>query len=927
MAMRQNLGLLTQDILLSVTTLSFDIAALELYLPIIVGARLMIISREIATDGVALHEQLNLSNVTLMQATPATWRMLIASGWTGNKNLKVLCGGEALDYHLAKQLLQNSQQVWNLYGPTETTIWSAIYPLNLSSISQEKFTYISIGRPLANTQFYVLDSQFNPVPIGVNGELYIAGLCVARGYLKRPELTAERFIPNPFSTNKAQQNRLYKTGDIVRYLPDGNIEYLGRLDHQVKIRGFRIELGEIEAALSDYKNIREAIVVVRSEETGDQRLIVYYTRQNISQESEKKAITTQELRLFLEDKLPRYMIPSIFVELEAFPLTPNGKVDRRALVAIEAQLTTTQKIKPQTAVEEILVGIWENILNRQGIGITQNFFELGGHSLLATRVVSQIRQIFKIEFPLRYLFDFPTIAELDKEINRLTKNQLKSPISSIQPISRSSDLPLSFAQQRQWFLSLFDQNNPFDNIPIAIELKGTLNVNIIKQTFSEVIRRHEVLRTAFQTLDGKPKLVISERSELQLPIIDLSQLNETQQKSQTHQFLLTESLQYFDLNVSPLLRTNLLRLNDKEHLLILTIHHIISDGWSMSLLLHEISTLYQAFCNQKPSPLEELPIQYVDFANWQRQWLQDEVLENQLSYWRQQLQNAPTLSELPTDRIRPSVQTFQGASYTFKISQQQLEGLKIFSQQSGSTLFITLLTAFYTLIHRYTGNEDIIIGSPIANRNRAEIEKLICFFVNTLALRVNLSGNPSFEELLQRVRQVSLDAYAHQDIPFEQLLEQLNIPRSLSYTPLFQIMFVLQNSPIKAIEISDLSWNPIDIPRKTAKFDLTLSITETDEQLIGSLEYNTDLFKPQTISRLAEHFQNLLEAIIANPEQNISEFNLLNQDEEKLVIVKWNQTQTNYPREACIHQLFEQQVKQYPDAIALTYNEQQITYK
>ncbi|MEA5517932.1 non-ribosomal peptide synthetase [Limnoraphis robusta] len=927
-AMRQKPGLLPEDIVFSVTTLSFDIAALELYLPIILGARLIIISREIATDGVALREKLSIFNPTLMQATPATWRMLIAAGWTGSKNLKILCGGEALDHHLTQQLLQNSEQVWNLYGPTETTIWSAIYQLDLSCISPDKYTYVSIGRPLANTQFYVLDSHLQPVPIGVQGELYISGLGVARGYFNRPKLTSEKFIPNPLSRNKTQE-RLYKTGDLVRYLPDGNLEYLGRSDEQVKIRGFRIELGEIEAALNEYPKIKKAVAIVNSDEAGEQRLVVYFIRENITQQApEKGDIHNQALRLFLEEKLPKYMIPSAFVELEAFPLTPNGKIDRRALAAIEYQLpTTNNRIKPQTPVEEILVGIWENILNLQGIGIHENFFELGGHSLLATRVVSLIRQIFKIEFPLRYLFDFPTIAKLAKQVDILTQNHLKLPISTIQAISRSTDLPLSFAQQRQWFLSQFEPNNPFYNIPVAIRLQGTLNITILKQTFSEVIHRHEVLRTAFHTIDGKPKLSISETCELELPIIDLSQLSPTKKQATIEQFLFAETQQHFDLGSRPLFRLKLLPLKEQEHILLLTFHHIIYDGWSMGVLLHELSTLYQAFLNQEPSPLEELPIQYVDFASWQREWLKGEVLENQLSYWRQKLHDAPTVSQLPTDRIRPAIQTVQGGSYTFNISQQLLEGLKILSQQSGSTLFITLLTAFYTLIHRYTGNEDIIIGSPIANRNRAEIEKLIGFFVNTLALRVDLSGNPTFEELLQRVRQVSLEAYANQDLPFEQLLEELKISRSLSYTPLFQIMFVLQNDLLKEVKFSDLSWSPIEIPHQTAKFDLTLSLTETDEHILGIFEYNKDLFESNTICILAEHFNNLLEAIIVNPEQKISELTLLNQDEEQQILVEWNQTKTNYPREACIHQLFEQQVEQYPDAIALTYADQQLTYR
>ncbi|MDY7019981.1 MAG: amino acid adenylation domain-containing protein [Cyanobacteriota bacterium] len=922
MAMSKTPGLLPEDIVLSVTTLSFDIAALELYLPLIVGARLILIGREVATNGIALCAQLNTLNATLMQATPATWRMLISGGWTGNKSIKILCGGEALDHFLAQQLLEHSQEVWNLYGPTETTIWSAIYQLKNHSISPEKSTYISIGRPLANTQFYILDSHLQPVPTGVSGELYIAGLGLARGYLNRPQMTAEKFIPNPFSRDKTQ-DRLYKTGDLVRYLSDGNIEYLGRLDSQVKIRGFRIELGEIEAALNEHLEIREAVVVVNLDETGEQRLIAYFISENQSENFSPK-----NLRSYLENKLPSYMIPAAFVQLEAFPLTANNKIDRLALAATEYQLPTQYKrIKPQTPVEEILVGIWKNVLSLPEIGVNENFFELGGHSLLVTRVVSQIQQVFNTEFPLRYLFDFPTITELAQEIERLTQNQIKLPIAAIQPIPCDSDLPLSFAQQRQWFLSQFEPNNPFYNIPIAIRLQGTVNINILKQTFLEIIRRHEVLRTAFHTINGKPKLAISNHCELKIPVIDLSGFSASDRETEINQLLVTETQQTFELSSSPLLRVKLLHLQEREHLLLMTFHHIISDGWSMGVLLQELSTLYQAFLNQEPSPLEELPIQYVDFASWQRQWLQGEVLEQQLSYWRQQLQNAPALSELPSDRIRPAVQTVQGASYKFKVSSQLLEGLKTISQQSGSTLFITLLTAFYVLIHRYTGNEDIIIGSPIANRNRAEIERLIGFFVNTLALRVNLSGNPTFEEFLQQVRQVSLEAYQHQDVPFEQLLEELKITRSLSYTPLFQILFVLQNTPLNPVKIADLKWSPVEMPQQTAKFDLTLSFTEIDRQLIGNFEYNTDLFEYDTISQIAEHFQNLLQAILTNPEQKLSEFTLLGRVEEEEILVEWNRTQTNYPREACIHQLFEQQVEQCPDAIALTYGDRQLTYQ
>ncbi len=636
-----------------------------------------------------------------------------------------------------------------------------------------------------------------------------------------------------------------------------------------------------------------------------------------------------QLRQHLEAKLPNYMMPSAFVMLEALPLTPNGKVDRNALPAPEVTqlLSESDFIAPSTAIEETLVNIWTEILGIENIGIHHNFFNLGGHSLLATRLVFQIRQAFQIELPLRRIFEKPTIAGLAKDIEKATKANLGVRAKSIEPIARSQQLPLSFAQQRLWFLAQLEPDSSFYNMPAAVRLQGKLNVKALEQSFNEIISRHEVLRTNFQAKEGQPIAVISEVMRLTLPILDISSLPANQRQSEIKQLTAQEAQQPFDISRDHLLRVKLLRLSEQEHIVLLTMHHIVSDGWSIDVIVRELATLYLALCNGQALPLPKLPIQYVDFAAWQRQWLQAEVLETQLSYWRNYLENAPKVLELPTDYSRPATQTFRGATYSFELSTELSASLNKLSQQQGNTLFMTLLAAFQTLLWRYTGQEDIVVGSPIANRNRAEIEGLIGFFVNTLVLRTNLAGNPSFEELLKRVREVALGAYAHQDLPFELLVERLQPERSLSHTPLFQVMFVLQNTPMSALELPGLTLTPVESDINSAKFDLTLEITETESGLVGNLEYNTDLFKETSIQRMAAHLQTLLSGVVANPQQRLSQLPLLTEIEKHQLLVEWNNTAVEYRQQQCIHQLFEAQVERTPDAVAVVFESEQLTYR
>ncbi|MEA5513969.1 non-ribosomal peptide synthetase [Nodularia sp. UHCC 0506] len=900
-AMSKAPGLTAADNLLAVTTLAFDIAALEIFLPLTVGACLVLVKRDVTLDGERLAQAIAKHQITVMQATPATWRLLLTSGWEGKQDLKILCGGEALDNTLAQQLLSCTQEVWNLYGPTETTIWSAAQKL---SIDQP----VTIGHPIANTQFYVLDQHLQPLPIGVPGELYISGAGVARGYWQRPDLTAERFLlktPPLCASAPLREYTLYKTGDRVRYLPDGKLEYLGRLDNQVKIRGFRIELGEIEAVLTEHPAVTQAVVTVREEEP---RLVAYIILN--SQDAE-----VNDLQPFLANKLPRYMIPGIFVTLAALPLTPNGKIDRKALPTPDPKSFKNENEGFLTPTEEVLASIWATVLGVESVGIEDNFFDLGGHSLLATRLISQVRQVFGVELPLRHLFESPRIADLAGVIAQSHRET-----SPILPIPRTNNLPLSFAQQRFWILAQLEPNSIAYNIPLAVQIQGDIDLGILQASFAEVVRQQEMLRASFSSLDGQPVLRIADVCDVQIPVIDLQGLPEFEQQQQVQELAQSQAQQPFDLADGCLWRVRLVRLGEGNQVLLLTLHHIIADAWSVGLLVRDV---FHAEAHRRR---EVERIQYVDFAFWQREWLQGRVLEEHLQYWRGQLESAPVMLELPTDYPRPAVQSFRGSVYGFDISAELTQGLKGLSRVSHSTLFMSLLAVWNVLLYRYSGSDDIVVGSAIANRNRAETEGLIGCFANTLALRTDLSENPSFMTLLARVRATALGAYAHQDLPFEQLVEVLQPVRSLSYTPIFQVMLVLQNLPLPELDMPGVQWQVIDADSGTAKFDLTWVVRETVQGLRCKLEYNTDIFAATTIERLAGHLETLLEAVVANPQQPISELPLLT-IAEKQQLAQWNATQRQYSQPQCLHELFEAQVTKTPASIAVVWGEKQLTYQ
>jgi len=874
-SMRQQPGLSSDDTLLAVTTLSFDIAGLELFLPLSVGARVVLVSRDVAADGLQLATHLAHSGATVMQATPATWRLLLETGWSGHKHLKILCGGEALPRELADQLLDRVASVWNMYGPTETTIWSAAYPV------EPEDDFVPIAGPIANTQLYLLDPHLQLVPVGVPAELVIGGAGLARGYLNRPDLTAEKFIPDPFGPTtdgrpptaesstfsgqpSAVSGRLYKTGDLARYLPDGRIEFLGRIDHQVKIRGFRIELGEIEAILNQHPAVQTAVVLAQG---AQQRLVAYLLTHS------GQAPSTRELRSYLAERLPDYMLPSVFIPLEALPLTPNGKVDRRALPMPD---TTQPRVEgytsPRNPTEAAIAAIWAEVLGLEQVGVHDNFFELGGHSLLATQVISRLRNTFQLELPLRTLFEAPTVAGLAE---RLEMVRIHSSLSAIAPVSRDRPLPLSFAQQRLWFLDQLEPDSPVYNLPSAVRLRGAFDGEALQQALETIVARHEALRTTFIATEGDPLQVINNHPSVPLSVIDLSALPECDREAEMLRLATEEARRPFNLTADLMLRATVLRLSLEEHVLLLTLHHIASDAWSTDVLFRELSALYVAFSTETPAPLPELPIQYADFALWQREWLQGEVLATQLAYWKQQLDGElPTLA-LPLDGPRPRVQTFRSGREILKVSPDLSQRLKALSQREEATLFMILLAAFKLLLFRYTGQDDIIVGSPIAGRTRAEIENLIGCFLNTLALRTDLSGDIDFRELLKRVREVALGAYTNQDIPFEYLLAELCPERDLNRTPLFQIFFNLINSDMTQIELPELAVEFLSSPNMGSKFDLTLYVAVQSEELIFSLVYNTDLFTQARMAEMLAQYEGLLEQIVAAPDRLLSSYSLV----------------------------------------------------
>ena len=744
-------GIAPTDKLLAVTTLAFDIAALEIFLPLVVGAEVVLTARGIVQDGHHLKSVLDSHSITMMQATPATWRLLTDSAWPGSPSLKILCGGEALDLALAQKLLPRCGELWNLYGPTETTIWSGALQVTEAYLTTGN---VPVGKPIANTQFYLIDQQQRLVPMGVPGELHIGGSGLSPGYWHQPDLTAEKFISVPESLlSRVSSPCLYKTGDLVCYREDGTLDYLGRMDNQIKLRGFRIEPGDIEAVLEQHAQIAQAVVIVR-----EQQLAAYLVP------NDNKTITPSDqliydLRQWLSQQLPAYMVPTAYGLLASLPLTPNGKIDRKALPAPDSM--GQGKTHPSTPREQLIAGIWAKVLDINEIFLEDHFFDLGGHSLLATRVIAQLRQVLNVEMPLRSLFGHPILADFIQVLET-------AQTPTLPPIARSERPTLSYAQQRQWLMAQLAPDSHAYTIPTAVRLTGELSIDYLQESLAQVVTRHDTLRTVYHTVDGQatPEIMPADQAAEQVVIkqTDLSSLDPITQRTKLQQIVHQQPQQSFDLTCGPLWRAQLLQLNHQEYILLFALHHIVADGWSMGILLKELTVFYRACQANTTADMPALEICYGDYAVWQ----QSLDLSDQLTYWQQQLAGTAPLLELPTDYPRPAETSIAGATYEFRLSQQQTESLKRVSQLQWVTLFMTLLAAFKTLLYRYSGITDLLIGTPIANRHQAQTENLIGLFVNTLVLRTDLSNNPRFSDLLAQVRTVALDAYNHQDLPFEQ---------------------------------------------------------------------------------------------------------------------------------------------------------------
>ncbi|HZN08863.1 MAG TPA: condensation domain-containing protein, partial [Pyrinomonadaceae bacterium] len=855
--------------------------------------------------------------VTTLWLTAGLFQQMVDEQLDALSTLRqLLAGGDVLSPSHVKRFIAAapSCRLINGYGPTENTTFTCCCVVDQQTVS--KAGSIPIGRPIANTQVFIMDQHGQLSPPGVVGELYAAGDGLARGYHRSASLTAERFVPHPFSSDAGA--RLYRTGDLARYLPDGNIEFIGRADEQVKIRGYRIELGEVETALACAPRVRQAAVVAR--ECGDKRLIAYVVGD---------AVSIQELQTSLRSTLPDYMIPSAFVILDELPLTPQGKVDRRALPdpdAIHMPLDSAYAA-PRTPVEELLAGIWTDVLNVDRVGVDDDFFDLGGHSLLVMRLVSRVQAHFGLELPLKLFFEFPTLAAQAAQVEATlgSENGLHAP--PIVPVPRDRNLLLSFSQQRLWFLYQLEPSTSAYNIPTAVRLSGSLDTAALEYTLNEVVRRHEVLRTYYGMVDDQPVQFVGPPPDLKLDLIDLTLLPEHERESRMLELAREEAGKPFDLTRSPLIRAGLVRLAPEEHVLLLTVHHIVSDGWSQGVLVREVGALYKAFSEGagKESPLEDLPVQYADFAHWQRNWLAGEVLDKHLAYWRQQLAGDLPVLDLPADRPRPEVQSFRGSTITVEFPSSLSRALGYVCRREGATLFMLLLASFKVLLCRYTGQDEIVIGAPIANRNRIEIENLIGFFVNTLVLRTGLSGDPSFTDVLGRVRKVTLDAYAHQDMPFELLVEELQPERSLSRNPLFQVMFQLENTPKEDLPMSGLTLSPVAVEGVASQFDLSVDVVESHRGLVVTAEYSTDLFEAETIRTLLERWRILLESIANAPGQRLSELPLMDEEERRRLETEWNRTARAYaPR--FVSELFAEQVARSPESIAVVCDSDTLTF-
>ena len=915
MSFIQNLDMGAATRSLNFFSYTFDGSVFDIFTALLSGAALCLVPRGATIPGQPLVNLMKQEGITSILLTPSALTVLPQEVLPALDYM--MTGGEACTWELIKRWGQGRQYV-NAYGPTEITVISSFARLDGDERLDRN---VPIGRALQNTRSYVLDSTFQPVPIGVKGELFIGGMGVARGYLNLPALTAQRFVTIALN---GTPERVYRTGDVVRWMPDGRLEFLGRVDHQVKVRGFRIELGEIETAICRHPAVQEAVVTVYEGGSGDRRLCAYV----VCGEDRKEGLSSNSLRAFLKEYLPNYMLPSVITMLDALPLTTTGKVDRKKLPEpVFSRLDMeNQYVAPQTEREVFLAKMWREVLEMDKIGVHDNFFELGGDSIQAAVVMNRVQEAIGASIPVRAIFMNPTIAALAEEIERniqanAQETDAADRVLDIPVISREGELPLSFAQQRLWFLDQLEPESPFYNIAGAYRIQGELNLTWLQDSIDVMVQRHEVLRTGFESVGGKAVLEILPEAAVVVQVADVRTEQEAFQQA------IAEARKPFRLIEAPLLRATVLRISPQDHLFVFVIHHIIADGWSGGVLVREIAEGYAALAASGEIHQPALDVQYVDYAAWQRDALQGTVMDDLLAYWREALADIPPLLELPWDHPRPPVQTFKGQIEHFEIPVELFSRLQQLSYECGITVFMSLTAAFQVLLHRYSGMTDICVGTPIANRNHTALEKLAGFFANTLVLRAKFEEGISFRDLLDQVKAFALGAYAHQELPFDMLVDVLQPQRNLGYAPLFQTMIAYQNTPAETLYLPGVEMQPVGLDVGMSKFDLTLLLTEEGDGLLGDIEYSTELFNAETIQRMVAHFIVLLQSIVDDPQAQVSDLKLLTDHERAQLLVDWNETSLPYRRETCFHQAFEEQAARTPDVPAVCANAVTLSYR
>ncbi len=894
-------GLAAHDVVLAITTLSFDIAVSEILLPLTVGARIVIVSRAVASDGVELLRVIRDAGVTFVDATPSTWRLLIDAGWSGGEGLTAICTGEAMPRDLARELVERAGCVWNGYGPTETTVWSTFWEV------KRPVERILIGTPVANTRIYVLDDRRQPVAVGVPGELYIAGSGVTCGYLNRPELTAERFLPDPFDPSRP----MYRTGDLGRYLNNGVVECLGRNDDQVKVRGFRIELGEIEDVLGRHEGVARAAVIAREDRPGDRRLVAYIVA------SHGAAPAAAVLRTHVLRTLPDYMVPAAFVRLETMPLTPSGKVDRRALPAPAGTRSQSGPfVAPRTPTEALLAALWQQVLGIEQVSVTEDFFSLGGHSLLASQVLARLRRDHGIEVRFRTFFEASTIARLALAVDALPRTPERSD-RSIPHHADAGPRPLSVSQQRMWLLEMMDPHQRVvHNMPCAWRLSGVLDPAALERSLAVIVSRHDTLRTRIVVRDGIPFQELAPHASVAIGHRDLRDRPVADRDAALRVFFDREIAAPLDISSAPLFRATLIRLDETEHVLFVLPHNLIWDGWSFAIFLRELAALYNAFVKGALSPLPALPVSYADFAQWQREWLTGPDSADQRAWWRAQLAGDLPVLEIPSDFQRPEELTRIAAHVKGSFSHDEVAALMSIAREAKTTLFTVMFASFCVLLHRITGQDEIIVGTPVRARTRPETEDLLGSFVNMLVLRSRLDRGATFADLLSQLRDMTLDAFSHQELP----LEDVDVR-----APILRAFFTYQDVRESPKEFGGLGVQPLAVLPATSDADFRLEVLETTDGLAVTLSCSRELFEVATMHRFLGRFRTLVADVSRHPGKSVAELELLT-SEERSLIQDLGALTAEPARTVPVHTRFEEQAARTPRAVAIVDGDAQIEY-